>query len=728
MPRHWKDEFAPSTSVSDMLQGYVEAFDPDFVTYIGCEPAGASCHQSRRVIDCDEIIMESSSLGTSPYGIGYFELARHVEFKEMRFKRQKPLHLSVPNFGRVYDTFLKSVVGSLPEDIADDVRQQLEFHYDAPQLTASINSFATCLDRSYLTPLRLVRHGLRPDRYAAAWDRNYVFYLDASNHLDVVDFWNLRALGFSVLPVPVQAKDQPSVHEVIEQFARDSHAVNRHNPSITYDVKFLKARSISQEEFEALIIASPVLKSLKDSSIKPLIQSWFPKFWSRWDREHNQCECVRFFGETLDSEVTAVDDTIRFKAIIPEFADDSAGGLSVANEIAFRTFDDGEPTAQVFPEATEQLGEAFRTLPIFGDWRFSSVGPVHFPRMSNQPYFGVPKAQALVEQWFVCDGWDVSTSPAGLAARELLKHLGGVHLASRIADEDVVLLLSELSKGKPITYKSLKSKAWQIARKRGLKSPNGIISTLMTSHLVQLGVQVKCTTCGRHPWYEMSEARPTVQCTECLRQLELPVSVPERIEWAYRGMGPLVSLSTSTGAFPVLLALRFLSLLMNVQLTPAFGVNISKEGQEFEIDLGGFWSESRFRRVRPRMILSECKSYNAFEDKDIRRLGILGSIYPGSLLVFATLRRELAPREKVRLAKLAHKGRGCVGMEEPANPLLVLTGSELFMNYQPTAFWSKQGGKYASLSKQLRFEGDLIGLCSITQQLYLDMPPMKLSV
>jgi hypothetical protein len=58
---------------------------------------------------------------------------------------------------------------------------------------------------------------------------------------------------------------------------------------------------------------------------------------------------------------------------------------------------------------------------------------------------------------------------------------------------------------------------------------------------------------------------------------------------------------------------------------------------------------------------------------------------------------------------------------------MVLTGAELFATYGITDHWETLGGKHAALTGQLRHESDLLGLSSITQQLYLKMDPMTLT-
>ena len=55
----------------------------------------------------------------------------------------------------------------------------------------------------------------------------------------------------------------------------------------------------------------------------------------------------------------------------------------------------------------------------------------------------------------------------------------------------------------------------------------------------------------------------------------------------------------------------------------------------------------------------------------------LGKRFPGAILCFATLNKELTPEEKKGISRLARKGRQSLRTGQQLNPVLVLTGAEL---------------------------------------------------
>ena len=117
----------------------------------------------------------------------------------------------------------------------------------------------------------------------------------------------------------------------------------------------------------------------------------------------------------------------------------------------------------------------------------------------------------------------------------------------------------------------------------------------------------------------------------------------------------------------------------------------------------------------------ECKSYGRFEQKDVDKLCRLGGEFPGAILVFATLREKLTSDEKHLLKRVANRGRKYSTRDPNHNPVLVLTGIELFGHERPPDCWDNGGGKFEEFAKEQRGYGGILELCDCTQQLHLEM-------
>ncbi|MFO0883376.1 MAG: hypothetical protein U0894_04195 [Pirellulales bacterium] len=727
VPKSWQNNKQNDFSCLDIQKGYLDAFDPDFITFLDCDETKKLASSSRKTIDINSLIKNVEKSGDSPYGVGYFELARFFGYEELRFVRNKPANLVLPKLGEHCKPFLASVVGTLPKEVEDLTQKNLREAYSSPDFTVSLDSFSECLDHKYVTPLRLGRYKLEADPYERSWDRDLLFYFDANCLNDVIDFWNLRALGFKVFPIPKQVILQPGVMNAARQFALDNYVVSQHNLESVWRVTLLKGRSISPAAFDAFVNTCDFLKDLLDHPPRLQIRNSFPEFWNSQQRDLDNCGCIRFFSDQTVTEVIAEDNWIRFNSPIPKFVDSSSSGFCVANEVAFRSYCGNEMIAQIFPQAEERLGAAFGTHPFYDDWRFSVSGAVHFPKAYRQSAtFGIPKSQTVVEKWFSCGGWKVTTSSAGLATNELFKHLGGTYqLPFVLNDEKLIRILNELGSGQTFSHHELKMKLWPIASRRGLESAGDIIAALMSSKLIALGICVRCPTCGRHPWFELSNIKSIVECTECLRTIDLPTHLPDLLQWSYKGIGPLISLSTSSGAIPVLLVYRFFSTILHMRMTTAFGIELSRDNMKHEIDLFSFVQESEFRHPRKRMMFAECKSHNSFSVTDISRLKKLGAQYPNSILVFATLRKRLSNAEIRWLLPLAKRGWRTSETGAPLNPVMLLTGNELFSEFPLSTYRDGVLEKNNS-SHLLRYDEDLLGWCNATQHLYLKTKPVQL--
>lgn len=173
----------------------------------------------------------------------------------------------------------------------------------------------------------------------------------------------------------------------------------------------------------------------------------------------------------------------------------------------------------------------------------------------------------------------------------------------------------------------------------------------------------------------------------------------------------------------MLLALRFFTQLLREPTTALLSFTAEKAGTPLEADLGLFLKEMPFGRTTIELVFAECKTYDQFERKDIQRMQLIAQNFPGAVLVFATLRTELTDREKRLLRPLVNKGRKYWKADRPCNPVLILTGIELFSEWRPEYFWKDAGATHAAFANRLRGHASLLELCDATQQLYLGLKP-----
>ena len=225
--------------------------------------------------------------------------------------------------------------------------------------------------------------------------------------------------------------------------------------------------------------------------------------------------------------------------------------------------------------------------------------------------------------------------------------------------------------------------------------------------MLQLGLEVQCTECDKRSWYSLKDSDYGLRCPECHAQFPFPQNT-EDIKWAYRTLGAFSSSNQADGAYTVLLTFRFFSELLEGATTPLMSFKIQKDDTELlEADLGLFYQRSKFSESETKIILAECKTFNLFDQTVIDRMTDLGNAFPGAILVFAKLTATLNNAEKALLLPFVEESWNRYESSEPFNPVMILTGKELFLDL----LWESHLDK-------VRYK-DLLDICSLTQKIHL---------
>ncbi len=724
LPRAWKEEPVHLGSVESILKGYVGTFDPDFLVPLGGAKDNIPEFDELEVITEDEIVTAFNSDGTPMYGVGIHEILDDLIEKHLRYELRHPLIPVIPEIDRRYVPFLASIVGKLPTNEIDKIGDALVRDFGGQKVGCSLDNFWEFFRHDWLTPRRMSYWNLTQRTSPEPHNLRCIFYLDARNFIDIIDFWNLRAAGFHVMPLPRQRRDDPDLLKHVKEFAERSVRTNRYNPDLKYNANVIKGRTIKESEFEEF--AKHTLRPAVGDALLTL-SVHYPRLWDEWARRYDVGEIATVKAKETTEERGSVHDELSFNAVAPDFAAEFVGSAKprFANEIDLVALDNVEPIASVIPQGGPKLAQEISGRSL-EHWRLSKRGLVH---LANAPGHSaslpVPRAQHVVEKWFETRGWGTGISDAGQIILRLVHHLGGTYGIGRLRDEGMIRLLREITDEQFIGLHKLRAKLHALKSNWGKKDPSLRIQSLIESRFVTLGIRTKCPACGQRTWCSIEDLQPVVRCTECLSDLALPTHSPERaLEWTYRAIGPLASRRGAFDAISVLLTHSFFSHNLHGSTTPAFGLTLARSGNDesFELDLALFLRSPSLESDRTELVFAECKSYNEFTRRDASRMGAVAGEFPGVVLVFATLRDCITDKEKRLLRPVVNRGRRYWKAERPFNPVLVLTGTELFSWKSPTNTWEDKGGRHAAFRHRW-FESDLIKLCDATQQLYLDMDP-----
>jgi hypothetical protein len=725
-PKAWRDPLGRA-SAKDLSEGLLHAFDPDYVALVGKYTTLTIAAGHRPVIHASDILEGLAEDWVPRYGITILEPLSYFIEKELRFVRREPFDVRLPSFSGPGSLFLSSVFGAIPSVAQQVFDTQFRPALEGKSVPCTLSNYAELLRPTTLFLRRVSSFFVQPMATGFQSDDN-VFLLDATNPLDVIDYWNLRAVGRNVIPVAIQTSQSDAIRSLVKEFIEENFQPLRGNPSIYNTTTLLKSRSISEEQLRDFGERLGVTPSAEPNWGKYTYQRWYPRIWDEWARDKDGVEPAALEVRTRTIDFSG-DARIDVRTLDPKFAFRYSlnSEARFANEVEVRAYGASDLVAEVIPEGDDNLVRAIGDID-FRKWRFSRKGPVYLSGHLDWPlHLSVPAAETVFTEWLKSRGWEAKLSAPGRIAKQLLKQLKGVWGTALLANDNIIQLLGEMQGEKTIGLKALWAKLSRIANESGRNaSAASLLERLVEAQVLRLGIEVQCPICTQHSWYSVTEADYELACRKCNEQFRMPAHAPKEIQWSYRTIGPFSLPGRAHGVYTVLLAYRFFSALLHQPTTPLLSFTAEKGADKIEADLGLLLKETHFGRTTIETLFAECKTYDHFKEDDTDRMLALSKAFPGAILVFATLRKDLTDAEKRLMRPLVNRGRKYWKGERPYNPVLILTGTELFGHFRPEESWSRAGGQYTPLASRFhRHNLSLLELCDVTQQIYLSMKPWR---
>lgn len=704
---------------ADIISGYLNGFDPDFVVPLGRCAKHTFQIGNRDLVQETELLGDISKTATPRYGIGLIELLRDFLRKELKYKRNDDLHIAIPDMPRAYRTFLASVFGVLPADAQRIVDSDFSRTPGVTRLKPTLANFVELWQPGRMFPRHLSMWSLeeKPLRDAV------LFVCDAASPQDIIDYWNLRAAGYYVVPIPIQVSTSENVKKLAQEFIENNYRPYRNNPKMFHHTTVQRSRGVTEEVVKKFCESLNIKKAEEENQFKYSMRWWYPRLWDAWARE-NASEGIAFpYSHEEERRISEGESRLDLRSLNPkiDLFREYSGEPRFANEFSFRFYGSMEPMAEVIPEGSRELSSAIGRTG-YHNWRFSRFGPVFLAHNEDDLIFvDLPRAETVMTEWFRERGWKVSLSGPGRIATQLVKQLGGSFGTSWLAHRGVIDLLGELEKEAGMPRQAVIGKLKKVITDDELFfDSERFLEGLLESNALRLGARIQCPVCTRHNWYELNALEYELACRFCLSEFEPPVKSPKYIEWTYRAHGPFAS-SIAQGSFTVLLTLKFLGGDHDRGITPLFSYKAERDGKVLEADLTCLYKRSTWRETGTHVVHAECKSFNFFEQRDVDRMKDLSEAFPSAVLVFATLNESLEKAEIKMIGSLARAERKKRLRGMPYSPVVVLTGIELFSSRGIRECWEGRGGLYDQFHKRSFDYSELPSLADATQQLYLGL-------
>jgi hypothetical protein len=234
--------------------------------------------------------------------------------------------------------------------------------------------------------------------------------MDADKFLDIVDYWNFRALGLNVIPIARQAMKQESVKSWATEFLNNNYHPKRY-PGL-YHATFYHTHNSSYEESMAFveslgIPARPPAEEAKVgfSYLPPMGEFGFDNYI----KPHVRSPIVK------EARFSSADSKgVDIKLVSPEFVSYPGvpGQHRFANEIEFHTNHEKELMAEVFPEGSNLLAMSFGGYD-FTNWRFAKGKMIYLATFADHTlHLKAPLAEDVFFRWFQNSNFKTSVSPA----------------------------------------------------------------------------------------------------------------------------------------------------------------------------------------------------------------------------------------------------------------------------------------------------------------------------
>ena len=721
MPKVWEPHRGLRVpSSEEVIEGYLDGFDPDIVVPIGACANRVFKIGHRDLVAEQDLIGNISASHSPKFGVGFLELLSDFIEKELKFVRNDKLRLVLPKLPREYGLFLASVFGAIPpalQELVDSYTAQIPgIHHP----TVTLATFTEFLEPLEVFPRRLCTWGLehRPIQ------ESQLFVCDAKSPLDIIDYWNLRAAGYQVLPIPIQAVNSHRCQKMARDVINESYQPRRHQPEWFHRATVQRSRSVSEQAVKDFCESLQMPLGQDRNEPKFVIRTWYPRIWDAWARENTEEKIQSPYSHEIDTPIPDGETRMELRAHEPKIIrfGEYTGQPKFANDFSFRFYGFKEPMAEVLPYGSKELSTAIGRTGYF-NWRFSESGPVFLASMSQDLIFlELPRAEAVMTEWLRERGWQAELSPSGRMATQLVKQLGGTWGIGSLARVEVIKLLSELEREGGLPRQAvLERLKCGIEKNDKHFRPEGLLKRLIDVGALLLGVSVQCPICTRHNWYDVEAIKYQVRCKFCLSDFNLPVHSPREIAWTYRAHGPFAS-SNAQGAFTVLLLLRFLSGSHDRGVTPLFSYTAKNGKRELEADLTCLYRPSSWRGTRTEVVHAECKTFNTFEKADFERMKFLAEEFPASVLVFASLKSSLSREEISAIKAIVQTQRRKRLGRQLSSHVVILTGVELLSERGVPNCWQGKGELHEKLIAGHRRFQELADLADATQQIYLGMP------
>lgn len=504
-----------------------------------------------------------------------------------------------------------------------------------------------------------------------------LFIGDPNNKNDLIEFWNLRAFGSTVVFIP---------HFCISIFSTIiidlyKNAVYMVSDNTVYPVVIQKSSTISSDKFNSSIAEIRRLLP-KETEIHASVQIQNMEISTHpWINERHgppTLEASVVYANDQYEKVEINDNLIEFSHIAHPFQEfipkqqSASWAISIS---ALKRFEDDYWINLPYSKSLENsLHDGLPPVEKFYLSQRENIVIIHKNDYINHfSYFEIPTTIDVYRSYLKDLGITLTDfSEKGKYANGIEKSLGGAFggavLLRNPGIRKVLLRLSKngniyLTKNEIFKTIGEEIKKINIQQKTSNLTPDILFNNLLNRQILRPGLEFKCRECYHNSWYHIGDFDESFTCPYCFTKQQ--VGSLDRNDWKYRSSGLFATKDVGYGSMSVICAsLFFKTIYFSDEVYPIFSFEGKYQDQNtFEVDLAAVHKN---RNDRTEIVICECKTSH-FEIGDLEKLEKITSISKDIVPCIATFESEINELEK----------EWCKKMYSLGNSVIILTKEEL---------------------------------------------------
>lgn len=194
LPPWWEREGYRFENAKQIINGYLDFFEPDFIVEAEKGLANGFGFDSARVLQLEDILERKGERSKDRYGVNIVDLYRDLYKKEFQFERRHKhniMHAEAKN--SAYTNFVACNFGEFPnQKNLKYLERAYKDAFDPSVISLDANALFKLYTAGFTNALKIgyAKINVRYHEHS----HPTLFIMDANESKDLIDYWNLRSI------------------------------------------------------------------------------------------------------------------------------------------------------------------------------------------------------------------------------------------------------------------------------------------------------------------------------------------------------------------------------------------------------------------------------------------------------------------------------------------------------------------------------------------------------